>query len=97
MTIFGVFWLNWIYLEVIPIFSVFVLCKELGSFALHSVHQDASFELSKTAFGQRFKIFTIRGDPSDLGGVKISDKEKTGLKIKKKRPRQSVPNSWSYI
>ena len=35
-------------------------------------------------FGQFFKIFTIRGDPSDLGGVKISGKEKTGSKIKKK-------------
>ena len=41
---------------------------ELGFFALHSVHQDASFELSKTAFG----FFNIRGDPSDLGGVQIS-------------------------
>ena len=35
---------------------------------LHLVHQGASFELSKTAFQQFFKIFTNRGDPSDLGG-----------------------------
>ena len=65
------------------IFSETVLSKELGSFALCSVHQNASFELSKKAFGQFFNIFTIRGDPSDLGRVQISGKEKTGLKIKK--------------
>ena len=63
------------------IFSESVHCKELGSLAMHSVHQGASFELSKTAFRQFFKIFTIRGDPSDLGGVKISGKEKTGSTI----------------
>ena len=66
------------------IFSETGLFKELGSFALRLVHQNASFERSKTVFGQFFKIFTIRGDPSDLGGVKISGKEKTGSKIKKK-------------
>ena len=48
------------------------------------MHQDASFEPSKTALGHFFKKFTIRGDPSDLGGVKISGKEKTGSKFKKK-------------
>ena len=54
-------------------------------FFSESVLSDASFELSKTAFGQIFKIFTIRRDTSDLGGgVKISGKEKTGSKIKKK-------------
>ena len=63
------------------IFSVTVIFKEMGSFVLCSVHQNASFELSNKAFGQLFKIFTIRGDPSDLGGVKISGKEKTGSKI----------------
>ena len=31
-----------------------------------------TFVLSKTAFGQLFRFFIIRGDPSDLGGVKIS-------------------------
>ena len=56
----------------------------MGSFALRSVHQSASFELWNTAFGQFLKIFTITGDPSDFGGVKISGKEKTGSKIKKK-------------
>ena len=63
------------------IFSETGLFKELGSFALRLVHQNASFEQSKTVFGQFFKIFTIRGDPSDLGGVKISGKEKKGSKI----------------
>ena len=53
-------------------------------FFSESVLSDASFELSKTAFGQIFKISTIRRDTSDLGGVKISGKEKTGSKIKKK-------------
>ena len=66
------------------IFSETVIFKELGSFALRSVHQNASFELSKTAFRPFFKIFTIGGDPFDLGGVNISGKEKTGPKIKKK-------------
>ena len=36
-------------------------CKELGFFALHSVHQDASFELSNTTFEQFFRFFVIRG------------------------------------
>ena len=62
------------------IFSVTVFFKGMGSFALRSVHQNASFELSNTAFRQFFKIFTIR----DLGGVKVSGKEKTGSKILKK-------------
>ena len=55
----------------ILIFSESVLGKELGFFALHSVHQDASFELSKMAFSQFFKMFNIRVDPSDLGGSKF--------------------------
>ena len=59
-------------------FKEIVLFKELGCFALRSVHQNASFEVSKTAFGQFFKIFTIRSK------VKTSGKEKTGSKIKKK-------------
>ena len=36
------------------------------------MHQDASFEVSKTAFVQFFRFFIIRVDPSDLGGVQIS-------------------------
>ena len=39
---------------------------------MYSVHQDASFELSRTAFGQFFRFFIIRGDPSDLGGAQTS-------------------------
>jgi hypothetical protein len=49
------------------IFSETVLCRELRFFALHSVHQNPSFELSKSTFGQ---FFTLRGDPFDLGGGK---------------------------
>ena len=52
------------------IFSETIPCQELGFFALRSVHQDASFELSKTAFGQFFIFFILRGDPFDLGGSK---------------------------
>ena len=39
-------------------------------FALHSVHQDASFGPSKTSFGHFFIIFIMRGDPSDFKGGK---------------------------
>ena len=47
-------------------------------FALHSVHQDASFELSKTVFGQFFKFFIIKG----VGGVqKLPNVEKKVEKI----------------
>ena len=38
------------------IFSVTILLKEMGSFALRSVYQNASFELSNTAFGQFLKF-----------------------------------------
>ena len=48
-----------------------ILYKELRFFALHSVDQDASFELSKFTIGQFFRFFTQRGDPYDLGGVKM--------------------------
>ena len=34
-----------------------ILCKGLGFFALHSGHQGASFEISKTIFGQFFIFF----------------------------------------
>ena len=46
--------------------------------------QNTSFELSKSAFGHFFTNFTIRRDPSDLGQVKISGKEKAGSKLKRK-------------
>ena len=41
-----------------------------GFFALYSVHQDASFDLSNKAFGQFFIFFITRRDPFDLGWVK---------------------------
>ena len=48
-----------------------VLCRKLWFFALDSVHQNPSFELSKSTIRQFFIFFTIRGDPCDLGGVKF--------------------------
>ena len=53
------------------IFSEMVLCRELRFFALHSVQENPSFELSKSTIRQFFRFFTIRGDPCDLGGVKF--------------------------
>ena len=47
--------------------------------ASHSVHQDASFELSKTVFGQFFKFFIIKGFRG--GGLqKLPDVEKKNYK-----------------
>ena len=40
-------------------------CKDLWFFALHSVPQDASFDLSKSTLRNNFIFFTIRGDPLD--------------------------------
>ena len=68
------------------ILSVTVFFKGMGSFVLRSVHQNASFELSNTAYGQFFKIFTIR----DLGGVKVSGKERQGQKFKRKTVLESA-------
>ena len=48
------------------IFSGTILCQEQGFFVLHSVHHYASFELSKTIFGQFLKLVIIRG----FGGLK---------------------------
>ena len=45
-----------------------------------SVLSDASFELSKTAFGQIFKISTIRRDTSDLVGGKNFRQGEDGIK-----------------
>ena len=38
---------------------------------LLSVHQNHSFELSKSTIQQFFRFFTLRGYPFDLGGVKF--------------------------
>jgi len=62
ITVFGRFFL---------FFSEMVLCRELRFFALHSVHQNPSFELSKSTIRQFFIFFTLRGDPFDLGGLKF--------------------------
>ena len=35
------------------------------------MHQDADLELSKTAFRQFFRFFTTRGDPYDIGWLKV--------------------------
>ena len=55
MSIFGTFW--WFFL----IFSVTVLDKDLWFFALRLMHQDASFELSKSTFGKKILIFHHKG------------------------------------
>ena len=56
------------------VFSVTIIFKEMGYFALLLSYQTQLLNIF-------LKIFTIRGDPSDLGGVKLSGKEKTGSKI----------------
>ena len=57
-----------IFLRFFLIFSETILWTELRFFALHSVHHDASFELSKSTIKQFFRLCTQRGDPYDLGG-----------------------------
>ena len=50
------------------------------------MHQDASFELSKTSFGNFFIFFIIRGDPSDLlGGKNLPAPEVEGLESKERQ------------
>ena len=52
-------------------------------FSLHPVHQDASFELSNTIFGQFFQFFIMRG----IGGdQKLPNVEK---KVKKDSEKNS--------
>ena len=46
------------------------LHKELRFFALHSVHQDGSFEFTESDIGPIFLNVTIRRHPFDLGRVK---------------------------
>jgi hypothetical protein len=53
------------------IFSEMILCKALRFFALHSVHQDTCFDLSKSNIEQFFRFFNQRGGPCDLGVVKM--------------------------
>ena len=50
------------------IFSDKVLYKELWFFLLHSVHHDASSELSESTIRQFPWFVTISGDPFALGG-----------------------------
>ena len=50
--------------------SELVRCRELRFFALDSVHQTSSFELSKSKLKKLFKFFIQRGDPYDFGVVK---------------------------
>ena len=63
---FAVLVKNVYFMRVFLIFSETVLCTDPGFFGLHSVHQDASFDLSKTYFGHFFIFFIIRGDPFDF-------------------------------
>ena len=46
-------------------------CGEVGSFAVYSVHRDASFELSKSTFRQVFKVFIMGGTLVIFGGVRV--------------------------
>ena len=57
-------------------FSEIILRRELRFFALHSVHQNPFFELSKSTFRQFFWFFTLRGVPCDFGVVKSYTKLK---------------------
>ena len=57
ITVFSRFGQQWVFLEVCLDFDFEnILCKEPGFFAQHSVHQDTSFELSKTVFGELFRL-----------------------------------------
>ena len=61
-------------------FSKTILCKELWSFALHSVHQDAFFELSKTVFLQFFWISYHKGPFWLRGGSRFQPRRRRGQK-----------------
>ena len=50
--------------------SEIVLCRELRCFALHSVHQNPSFKLSKLTFRQFFQFVILIGDPYEFWVVK---------------------------
>ena len=66
--------------------------KSWGFFACCSVHQDASFEVSKTVFWQFFRFFTMRGDPWDLGRPK--NWQHTQKLQKKKKIRMDQESRW---
>ena len=62
-----------------------VLCTESGFFALYLVHQNTSFQLSKSTFQLLFWFFTLKGDPYGFGVVKSYPEWKTYFqKFKKK-------------
>ena len=68
-------WSKWLKISIrsrfFLILSEMVLCTDLGLFALYSVHQTPSFELSKSTFWQFFfLIFHPKKDPYDFGVVK---------------------------
>ena len=54
---------KWVFWKFFSSFSVTVLGKDLWFFALRSVTQEASFELSKSTFRKVFRFFNVRGDP----------------------------------
>ena len=52
---------------------------------MFSVHQDTSFELSKSTFWQYSLFFFIaKGDPFDLGGIHFNAYHKNGSTLEKK-------------
>ena len=72
---------NGIFLRFFLIFSETVLCRELGFLALRSVHQDASFELSKSTFLTILPFVIIMGGG---GGQILTRTTKIGLILKTK-------------
>ena len=67
-------------------FLEIVFCRELRFFALHSVHQNAPFELSKSAFRHFLQFFSLN-DPYDFGVVKSYTKWN---KWSKKNPKKNL-------
>ena len=49
---------NFICCQFFLIFSEMVLCRELGFFAVHSLHQNASYELSKSTIWHLVRFVT---------------------------------------
>ena len=58
------------------IFPETVLYRELRFFALHSVHQNLSFEVSKSAIRQFFWFFIIRTSQKLMTPIKMAENQK---------------------
>ena len=72
------FWKDSNFWQFFWIFPETVVCRDLRFFALHSVHQNPSFELSKSTIQQFFWFFTLRGYvPKTYNSPKNGRKSKT--------------------